>query len=1037
MGKKQVEDAVINVVINGEKAISSFRELNQLRREQAKLVENLNKNSPEYAQQQRRLEDLNAAQKVWRAEINNSTAAIDRMNEEMGETSKSGFFDKMKSMFSKDSLMVAGGNLIADGFQAGLSAIKSFIDGSEAAYIEAVKGQAQLDAALKSTGGVAGETKESLNDLAGALMEQTGIDDDVISKGEEMLLTFTNIRGKIYEQALPAIVDMTSAMNQGTVSMEGIQAQTIQVGKALNDPIKGITALAKVGVTFTEQQKEQIKTLVESNRMMDAQSIILQELSKEFGGTAKAIADTDVGAMQKFETRLGNIQENIGGWLVKGKSLAAEVLNPFLGWLEKVTTTKLSETLHEDQKALFSLRIELESNNTTAARRREIIDQLKVQYPGYLTQIDSDKVKNSELLTILDRINESYVLRIAYQKRAEKLDDAAKQEAEAMNNSFDQSIKLRGQLADLQQQLNEDGIKFTIKGRNENEKALYVYKNLINSIRDQAKSNRELNDVLGTNKYDYLVAGLNSYGNSIRSANDKLKDAHKTRVDIENDLQAFKNSTGYDEKNPPPVKPKVVDATSGELTEAERDKAEKKAQAARDKEKAAQEKAAKELADYKQNLKDAQAEVNRFIADATKGTADNLDAQLQVINDKYQKLIDRFKELNANKNATTEDRKNNNAAIGDLEHTRDNEKDGVKATVNYNAFEQTVNDDAERQVNQAKDDLANHLTTEEDFAASELLIEQQRLTDLFDLRTLFGMQTLDLENKLADGRIKSEKKAADGKMKLLKEQQKGEEEYQRVQKVIAAQKSELAETGVQILVAAFGKSKGVMLAQLALEKAIAIGKIVAAEAVEIAGYYAHPASIATLGASGTVLAAAAKVRAGLSIAQIVATGLLQGASIAGSDSGSKSDKKFARGGILPTGPSHAAGGLNLVDPYGMVYGNVEGGEPILSKDTYTNNRSLVDALLNSNGRQLNMDRIQDATMNRERRVSNPVASASQDLEQDANALLANINNNNNREIFDQLVLLTESVQNQELVFSNRVFEENRNKVAQIKNDANA
>jgi hypothetical protein len=63
---KQVEDAVINVVINGEKAISSFRELNKLRKEQAKLVEGLNKNTPEYAQQQRRLEDLNAATTVQR-----------------------------------------------------------------------------------------------------------------------------------------------------------------------------------------------------------------------------------------------------------------------------------------------------------------------------------------------------------------------------------------------------------------------------------------------------------------------------------------------------------------------------------------------------------------------------------------------------------------------------------------------------------------------------------------------------------------------------------------------------------------------------------------------------------------------------------------------------------------------------------------------------------------------------------------------------------------------------------------------------------
>ena len=62
----------------------------------------------------------------------------------------------------------------------------------------------------------------------------------------------------------------------------------IQLGKALNDPIKGITALTRVGVTFTEQQKDQITTLVESGKTIDAQKIILGELQKEFGGSAEA-----------------------------------------------------------------------------------------------------------------------------------------------------------------------------------------------------------------------------------------------------------------------------------------------------------------------------------------------------------------------------------------------------------------------------------------------------------------------------------------------------------------------------------------------------------------------------------------------------------------------------------------------------------------------------------------------------------------------------------------------------------------------------
>jgi hypothetical protein len=565
MGKKQVEDAVVNVVINGEKAISSFRELNQLRREQARLVETLNRNSPEYAQQQRRLEDLNAAHRVWRQEINNSTSAIDRMNSEMGETSKSGFWDKVKNMFSPGSLMVAGGNLMASGISMAVSAVKDFVTTSTAGYAEAVKGQAQLDAALKSTQGVAGQTKQALNDMAGAIMDQTGVDDDVITKGEELLLTFTNTRGKIYEQALPAIVDMTSAMNQGAVSMEGIQATSIQVGKALNDPIKGITALAKVGVTFTAQQKEQITNLVEGNRMMDAQAIILGELKKEFGGVAKSIADTDVGAMQKFETRMGNIQETVGKWITQGKVMLVEFLAPLVQWLEKVIN-------YFDQAGERGSRF---------------------------------KVFTSDLVKVFK--------------------------------------DLWAIIAPLGKAL---ATTFT------NTSALQVFASLLNMVviplRTIAKVISDIRNGQWTEAFKDATSGMGEWvQNQVKLAKGVIgvgKDLYHsmgTAVDeMGNNLKAKAGGSGGG------VSPgagdgagilPVIAPTSGPSP------------AAQAKANAAKQKAAKELAAYKENVKAALAEVNTMIAGSAKGTGESLDAQLTVINDKYQKLIEKLKKLGKGK----------------------------------------------------------------------------------------------------------------------------------------------------------------------------------------------------------------------------------------------------------------------------------------------------------------------------------------------------------------------------------------------------
>jgi hypothetical protein len=55
--------------------------------------------------------------------------------------------------------------------------------------------------------------------------------------------------------------------------------------------------------------------------------------------------------------------------------------------------------------------------------------------------------------------------------------------------------------------------------------------------------------------------------------------------------------------------------------------------------------------------------------------------------------------------------------------------------------------------------------------------------------------------------------------------------------------------------------------------------------------------------------------------------------------------QFAKGGFLPDGPSHAQGGIALVDRAGRKIGEVEGGEPILSRKTYARNKPLIDMLM--------------------------------------------------------------------------------------------
>lgn len=240
------------------------------------------------------------------------------------------------SKFGLTATNVAVGAGIAFGAFA-VSSVKAFMDSQRV--------MAQTEAVLKSTGGQAGVTADDIDKLTSSLRDQTGVDDDVIQSSTNLLLTFRDVKNEVgagndvFNQAQGAILDMATALNQGAIpSADQLKTSTIQLGKALNDPITGLTALRRVGVSFTESQVETIKRLQESGDLMGAQKIILGELSKEFGGAAEAAGDTFAGQLAKLKSHLQDVQEEVGEALMPAlESLMSvvEALVPVFGFLAK------------------------------------------------------------------------------------------------------------------------------------------------------------------------------------------------------------------------------------------------------------------------------------------------------------------------------------------------------------------------------------------------------------------------------------------------------------------------------------------------------------------------------------------------------------------------------------------------------------------------------------------------------------------------------------------------------------------------------
>ena len=192
----------------------------------------------------------------------------------------------------------------------------------------AQKVTAQTTAALESTGGAAGVTAHEIELLGEELMRLSGVDDELIRSSQNLLLTFTQIRNEvgsdIFTQATKAALDMSTAM--GT----DLRSATLQVGKALQDPIRGITALRRAGVLFTAKQQKLIKSLVESGQIVKAQRLILRELTTEFGGSARAAGDTLPGKLAILKESL----RNLGGTVAEDLApKLSEMVDKFNEWL--------------------------------------------------------------------------------------------------------------------------------------------------------------------------------------------------------------------------------------------------------------------------------------------------------------------------------------------------------------------------------------------------------------------------------------------------------------------------------------------------------------------------------------------------------------------------------------------------------------------------------------------------------------------------------------------------------------------------------
>jgi uncharacterized membrane protein YphA (DoxX/SURF4 family) len=172
--------------------------------------------------------------------------------------------------------------------------------------LEAEKSGAKLTAAFKNMGKTTGKTLTQLEQQADDLGQVTIFDDEQIKEAQAALITFGTVSGEAFDRALEASLDFAAATGKDAT------AATQALGKALADPVAGLSRLGRMGVIFTDQQKEQVAALVATGDTLGAQEVILAAFESRYKSTNETLQSTAAGQAAQGLEDLQNAGEDLG-----------------------------------------------------------------------------------------------------------------------------------------------------------------------------------------------------------------------------------------------------------------------------------------------------------------------------------------------------------------------------------------------------------------------------------------------------------------------------------------------------------------------------------------------------------------------------------------------------------------------------------------------------------------------------------------------------------------------------------------------------
>jgi lambda family phage tail tape measure protein len=239
---------------------------------------------------------------------------------------------------------------------------------------------ARLDTVLRATGESAGLTTDELVRLADQIEGKTYFDDKQILAAAAALATFRSVTGDTFKEVLNV------GVNISTLFGNDLNSAIVQLGKAFEDPINGLTSLKRVGVTFTATQRDLIQGFVDGGEKAKAFDVILQALKDQgLGDAAEGERKGVSGAAKGARDAWDNLLESWGRTPI--------IVNTAIGWLNKLQTALENVTPNQgDQAEKLAKNIRDLSTQRNALGYGDSFPSQKGA--GFLFQSDRDLYKN-------------------------------------------------------------------------------------------------------------------------------------------------------------------------------------------------------------------------------------------------------------------------------------------------------------------------------------------------------------------------------------------------------------------------------------------------------------------------------------------------------------------------------------------------------------------------------------------------------------------------------------------------------------------